>query len=246
MSAYYNEIDNHAAAWLRELIKRGLIVDGDVDERSIIDVKPSDIRGYDQWHWFAGIGGWSYALRLAGVPDSYPVWTASLPCQPFSVAGKQLGKSDERHLLPHFLELVRQCRPNRIFGEQVPGAIKHGWLDDLQTNMEKESYTIGAVVLGAHSVKAPHIRNRIYWTANSCRKGLEGCSNNSCAISIKKTFNISSNKTPGIWDAYAPNTSRICIDNGFSSGLAKCAIKGFGNAIVPQVAATFITAAMSI
>lgn len=165
MAAYYNEFNPDAAAWLRELIKRKLIADGEVDERSIIDVQANDIRGFSQCHFFAGIGGWSYALRLAGITDDYPVWTASLPCQPFSAAGKQLGKEDERHLLPHFTELVKQCKPNRIFGEQVEGAIRHGWLDDLQTTMEAENYAVGHCVLGAHSVGAYHQRQRLYWVA---------------------------------------------------------------------------------
>ena len=165
MAAYYNEFNPDAAAWLRELIKQKHIADGEVDERSIIDVQASDIRGFSQCHFFAGIGGWSYALRLAGIPDDYPCWTASLPCQPFSAAGKQLGKDDERHLLPHFTELVKQCKPNRIFGEQVEGAIRHGWLDDLQTTMEAESYAVGHCVLGAHSVGAYHQRQRLYWVA---------------------------------------------------------------------------------
>ena len=170
MAAYYNEFDPNAAAWLRQLIKQGLIADGDVDDRSIVDVRPEDIRGYEQCHFFAGIGGWSYALRLAGVSDSEPLWTASLPCQPFSTAGKQLGKSDERHLLPHFIELVRQCSPNRIFGEQVPGAIRHGWLDDLYTEMEQENYAVGACVLTAAGAGAYHIRQRLYWMANANSK----------------------------------------------------------------------------
>lgn len=167
MTAYYNEFDKNAAAWLRELIKEGVIALGDVDERSIIEVPARDLKGYTQHHFFAGIGGWSYALRLAGWPDDAPVWTASLPCQPFSTAGKQLGKQDERHLLPHFLELVKECRPHRIFGEQVDRAIGHGWLDDLQATMEAEGYAIGHCVLGAHSIGAAHIRQRLYWVANS-------------------------------------------------------------------------------
>jgi DNA (cytosine-5)-methyltransferase 1 len=165
--AYYNEWDKNAAAWLRELIKRGLIADGIVDERSIAEVSPDDIRGFNQCHWFAGVGGWSYSLRIAGIPDEYPVWTASLPCQPFSAAGKQLGKADERHLLPHFLELVRQCQPSIIFGEQVPGAIRHGWLDDLYTEMEASSYAVGSIIAGAHSVGSYHQRQRLYWVANA-------------------------------------------------------------------------------
>ena len=167
MTAYYNEFDPDAAAWLRELIADGLIAPGDVDERSIIDVSANDIKGYGQCHWFAGIGGWSYALRLADWPDDKPVWTASLPCQPFSTAGKGLGKQDERHLLPHFLELVKKCKPDTIFGEQVERAIGYGWLDDLQATMEAESYAVGHCVLGAHSIGAAHIRQRLYWVADS-------------------------------------------------------------------------------
>lgn len=171
---YYNEFDPHAAQWLRELIKMGLIPNGDVDDRSIIDVKPDELVGYTQCHFFAGIGGWAYALELANINSDTPLWTASLPCQPFSAAGLQKGKEDERHLLPHFLELVRQCKPNAIFGEQVESAIGHGWLDDLQTTMEGEGYSVGHCVLGAHSVNSPHKRQRLYWVANSSRKGLEG------------------------------------------------------------------------
>ena len=166
VSAYYNEFDPKAAAWLRQLIKNGNITPGEVDERSITEINPDDLIGFDRVHFFAGIGTWDYCLNESGWGDR-PIWTASLPCQPFSSAGKGLGKSDERHLLPHFLELVRQCKPDTIFGEQVEGAIKHGWLDDLQTNMEAEGYAIGHCVLGAHSIGAAHIRQRLYWVANS-------------------------------------------------------------------------------
>lgn len=88
MTAYYNENDPYAAQWLRNLITAGHIAKGDVDERSIVDVRADDLRGYTQCHFFAGIGGWSLALRLAGWPDDRPVWTGSCPCQPFSAAGK--------------------------------------------------------------------------------------------------------------------------------------------------------------
>ena len=164
---YYNEYDTKAAAWLRQLITNGLIADGEVDERSIIEVESNDLKGFTQHHFFAGIGGWSYALRLAGWGDDRPVCTASLPCQPFSIAGSGKGKSDERHLLPHFIELVKQCNFGTIFGEQVPGAIKHGWLDDLCDEMDRENYAVGSIVLTAAGAGVPHIRQRLYWVANA-------------------------------------------------------------------------------
>lgn len=180
MTAYYNEFDPNAAEWLRELISMGLIADGIVDDRSILDVEASDLKGFTQHHFFAGIGVWSYALRNAGWSDDTPICTASLPCQPFSAAGKRLGKADERHLLPHFLDLVSQCNFDVIIGEQVPGAIKQGWLDDLYDEMESQGYACGATVLTAAGAGSPHIRQRIYWAAqrmgNTGIQGLEGLS----------------------------------------------------------------------
>lgn len=74
--AYYNEFDPEKAEWLRQLIDMGLIPPGDVDERSITDVRADEIRHYTQHHFFAGIGVWPYALRNAGWPDDEPVATA--------------------------------------------------------------------------------------------------------------------------------------------------------------------------
>ena len=164
---YYNEIDPHAAAWLRELIKQGLIAPGDVDERSIIDVKPADLMGYDQCHFFAGIGVWSYALRQAGWPDDKPVWTGSCPCQPFSTAGKGRGKKDERHLWPEMFRLIGECKPDAVFGEQVGSKAGIDWLDDVQTDLERAGYTSGAVTFPACSIGSPHQRQRTYWVAQS-------------------------------------------------------------------------------
>jgi DNA (cytosine-5)-methyltransferase 1 len=167
MTAYYNENDQFAAAWLRELIKAGHIADGHVDTRSIKEVQPADLRGYTQHHFFAGIGGWSHALRLAGWPDDRPVWTGSCPCQPFSAAGKRAGAADDRHLWPDWFRLVRECRPSVVLGEQVEGAVRLGWLDLVFGDLEGEGYACGAVVFGAHSVGAPHIRQRLYWVADT-------------------------------------------------------------------------------
>ncbi len=163
--AYYNEYDKNASAWLRQLIKNGLIADGEVDERSITEVTANDIRGFAQHHFFAGIGTWSYALRLAGWTDERPVVTASLPCQPFSCAGKQLGKDDERHLLPYFMELVKECRFPIIFGEQVENAISHGWADELVNEMGALNYETALSIIPAAASGSFHIRSRLWWVA---------------------------------------------------------------------------------
>jgi DNA (cytosine-5)-methyltransferase 1 len=173
MSAYYNEIDPYAAQWLRNLISAGHIAPGDVDERSIEDVKPDDIRNYTQCHFFAGIGVWSYALRNAGWPDDRPVWTGSCPCQPFSAAGKGGGFDDERHLWPHFYHLIEQCKPSTVFGEQVASKTVEPWIDLVQTDLETMDYAFGCVPFPSASVGAPHIRDRAYWVANTNDERLE-------------------------------------------------------------------------
>jgi len=165
----YNDFDSKACAWLRELVKQGHLPQGDVIEKPFQDLTYDQIAGRKQCHWFAGIGGWPYALKLACWPAAQPVWTASLPCQPFSQAGKMRGEKDERHVWPDFSRLIKEHRPDTIFGEQVPAAIEQGWLDGIFADLETEGYTCGAVVLGAHSVGAPHMRQRLYWVA--CTNG---------------------------------------------------------------------------
>lgn len=165
--AYYNEIDPFAAQWLRNLIAGGHIAPGEVDERSIEDVTPDDLRGFTQCHFFAGIGVWSYSLRLAGWPDDKPVWTGSCPCQPFSAAGKGDGFADERHLWPHFFHLISECRPQHVFGEQVASGNANAWFDLVQTDLEGVDYAFGLVPFTSAGIGAPHIRERAYWVAES-------------------------------------------------------------------------------
>jgi len=207
---YYNEIDADLCRWLRNLIAAGLIPQGRVDDRSITDVKPTDLDRYVQCHFFAGVAGWPLALRLAGWPDDRRVWTASLPCQPWSSAGKRRGRDDDRHLWPAFLTLVQAAHPAGIIGEQVASSevvgtqleaafvvavqrgdfaranklakqLAHGhalhywprWLDGIRSDLAKEGYTFWTRVLGAHSVGAPHIRQRLFWMADHQCHGLQ-------------------------------------------------------------------------
>lgn len=248
---YYNEFDPKAAAWLRELISEGLIPYGTVDERSITEVSPTDLAGFTQCHFFAGIGGWPYALRLAGWPDTHPVWTGSCPCQPFSCAGKGLATADERHLWPVFRELIRACKPPTVFGEQVASKAGREWLSSVRSDLGGMGYEFGAAGLCAYSVNAPHERLRSFWVAHSAVNGCEG-------IQRKAVSQVSQDGAFETLDAWHGTgnpfeqwpkllaESRVCrLDDGVSSGLVvRPALRGYGNAIVPQLAAEFILASL--
>ena len=191
MAVYYNDADSAACAWLRELIAAGLLPAGEVDERSILEVEPADLRGFMQCHFFAGIGGWPYALRLAGVDEDLSVWTGSPPCQPFSQAGQRRGQDDDRHLAPAFLRLVAECRPEFVVGEQVASAAVLGsvggpartttegttdwtWFDALAADLEAASYAVAAAGLPAAGIGAPHIRQRLFFGAVALDTGAGG------------------------------------------------------------------------
>ncbi len=169
MSAYYNEFDPKAAAWLRSLIAAGLIAPGEVDTRSIAEVRADDLKGFEQCHFFAGIGGWSLALRYAGWPDTRPVWTGSCPCQPFSLAGKQKGFDDSRHLWPQFARLIRDAGPPDLFGEQVASA--SDWLGIVRGDLDAMGYAVGAMPIEAASAGADHLRDRFWFVGHNTRFG---------------------------------------------------------------------------
>lgn len=189
---YYNEFDDYPAQWLRNLIAEGVIPDGEVDDRDIREVRPRDLVGYDQCHFFAGIGAWALALELAGWGRTRPCWTGSVPCQSWSVNGRRRGREDERHLWPCFFELIRRCRPPVVFGEQVSGALVVGrsddgkrrveggdgpradgappaWVDEVFDDLEGASYACAAFDIPAAGLGAPHVRQRLWWVADSQR-----------------------------------------------------------------------------
>jgi DNA (cytosine-5)-methyltransferase 1 len=227
MSAYYNEIDPYAAQWLRNLIAGGHIAPGEVDVRDIRQVLPEDVKGFTQCHFFAGIAGWSLALRLAGWPDDRPVWTGSCPCKPFSSAARGRNKQGEskEHLWPYWKLLVSELAPSVIFGEQVADA--GTWLDNVCDDLEELGYSFGATILPACSVGFDHARPRIYFVGNSDREG-----------EPSRPFNAEVAGVP--WDnSQHPDMGP---QNGFSARVAT--LRSFGNAIVPQVAAEFIRATM--
>jgi DNA (cytosine-5)-methyltransferase 1 len=259
VSAYYNEFDPFAAAWLRELIKAGHITPGEVDERSIEDVFPSDLRGFTQCHFFAGIGVWSYALRQAGWPDDRPVWTGSCPCQPFSAAGKRKGTADERHLWPALYHLIREHNPPTFFGEQVASNDGLLWFDSVYSDLEDASYAIGAADLCAAGFGAPHIRQRLYfvgtraldYAANSRHNGTRECDGRSPLFTARSEQSSAVGRFNGFW---RESEWIACRDGKFrpiepgSSPLATRVtnrvgkLRGYGNALTAPVAQGFIEA----
>lgn len=165
MSAYYNDNDPYNAKWIRNLIDAGHLPPGDVDDRSIIDVSADDLIGYEQVHLFAGIGGWPFAGRLAQIPDDFPYWSGSCPCQPFSISGKRKGFSDERHLWPEFKRLLTKQCPSTVFGEQVARA--PDWLNLVRRDLEEMGYAVGAIPMEAASAGAEHFRDRYWFVADN-------------------------------------------------------------------------------
>lgn len=280
--AYYNEIEPSAVLWLQAAMDAGIIMQGDIDTRPIQEVKPDDLRGYTQHHFFAGIGGWSIALRLAGWPDDRPVWTGSCPCQPFSTAGRQKGQSDERHLWSVWFKLIRESSPATVFGEQVANAIAKGWLDSVYDDMEGEGYAVASAVLPACGVGAPHKRDRLWFVADKSGKRLEERASEplSGAQQLERSSALGNasesglerhgqpryvNATQGWEDASRhfaeddlawincpdekarPVKSGLCLlVDGIPARLRKAALHGFGNAIVPQVAAEFIKSSLEV
>ena len=273
--AYYNDFDPFVCEWLRNLMAAGLIPEGDVDGRSITEVDPGDLAGYPQCHFFAGIAGWSLALRLAGVPD-LECWTGSCPCPSFSSAGKGKGFDDPRgQLWKEFYRLIRVCRPQRVYGEQVENAIKYGWLDLVSADLEDEGYAVSATVLPACSVGAPHRRDRIYWVGDAAGVRLQprGGRTTSEIQSVgdapdagppsgrgepggaAEEGRLLEPQGPGFWDAcdWLPCRDGSCrpVEPGtfpLADGIPSRVgqLCAYGNAIVPQVAAEFLKAYLHV
>ena len=269
MTAFYNENNPFAVNELRRLISEQKIAPGRVDNRSIKELTANDLNGYTQCHFFAGIGGWPYALRLAGWPDHRPVWSGSCPCQPFSEAGHGIGFADERHLWPVLFRLIAQRRPPVVFGEQVRNA--KVWLDLCLSDLESEGYACGAALLPACGVGARHRRDRFWFVADTASAGSHAAP--PPGVHQRKTSTRARDGEPervrklrtsrlvadtdrqppvGLTiprqerDSWSPEPTVGRVVDGIPHELVKPHLQALGNAIVPQVAAAFISAYVEI
>jgi len=221
------------------------------------------------------------------------ILTGGFPCQPYSTAGKRLGKEDARHLWPEMLRAIREIEPTYIVGENVFGLVNwNGGLvfNEVQVDLETQGYEVQPVVLPACAVGAPHRRDRVWFVAYSDERSkrsprtggsLEsnggenhdeqggrgqqaqqhfGCRNVSRVAANAKFERQQEQGKPerslykasnGTWkaswayhDGRWPTQSPVCSrDDGISARLdgitfskwRQESLKGYGNAIVPQV-----------
>jgi DNA (cytosine-5)-methyltransferase 1 len=233
---YYNDIDPNACEWLRDMIAAGLIANGIVECRSITEIKANELKQYTQCHFFAGIGGWALALRMSGWPDDEPVWTGSCPCQPISVAGLRKGHADKRHLWPAFHALIAECQPPTLFGEQVAGKNGREWMSAVRADLEGSGYAVGATDLCATAFGIPQHRERLFF---ACARRTTAAGRNQAGLRNWRPKKMEANRQYADW---RKSCEARVLDDGLPGGVAKVLIRGFGNAIVPQVASEFICA----
>ena len=97
------------------------------------------------------------------------VLSAGFPCQPFSAAGKQRGKEDDRNKWPQTIQCVRDIRPRYVWLENVPGLLNSGYFGEILSSLAEAGYDARWTVLGADDVGAPHRRKRLWILAHSER-----------------------------------------------------------------------------
>jgi DNA (cytosine-5)-methyltransferase 1 len=211
------------------------------------------------------------------------ILTGGFPCQPYSSAGKRLGKEDERHLWPHMLRAIQEIKPTYVVGENVRGLTNWNGgvvFEEVCADLESCGYEVQPILLPACAVGAPHRRDRVWFIAtntNNIRQHQCECDNevNTSKGRINEFNDISKNDEQGnvtnsknigqeyalengelerrrfresykrnVWNAF-PSQSPICGgDDGLPTQLdgitfskwRQESIKGYGNAIVPQVA----------
>ena len=120
---------------------------------------------------FSGIGGLDIAAEMAGF-QTVDVISGGFPCQPFSMAGKQMGKEDDRYLWPEMLRVVRELAPRGVVGENVPGILRLAAADVI-SDLEREGYHVVLFDFEAAAVGAPHRRERIAFVAHRNGEGLQ-------------------------------------------------------------------------
>lgn len=152
----------------------GLEATGGFETKAFCDIEKYP-RQVLQKHWphvkqYEDIKELNYERLKADGIDSIDIITGGYPCQPFSIAGRQKGEQDPRHLWPEYFRLIKELRPSWVIGENVSGHIKLG-LDTVLENLESEGYSARTFSISASSVGAKHQRERIWIVANARQHG---------------------------------------------------------------------------
>lgn len=170
--------------------------------------------------------------------------SGGFPCQPYSTAGKRLGKEDERHLWPEMRRGIREIQPAFVVGENVRGLLSwNGGLvfDEVQSDLEAEGYEVVPFLLPACGVNAPHRRDRIWFVAHAL---LGNKQRNRIRKAERQGFAARQNSGIDYWDNF-PTQPPICgrndglparLDGITFSKWRNESIKAYGNAIVPELA----------
>ncbi len=162
--------------------------------------------------------------------NSINLITAGWPCQPFSVAGKQRGKEDDRHLWSEVIRIIRECRPRWFIGENVVGIVNME-LDNCLSDLADAKYTTETFVIPACAVDAPHRRDRVWVVAYSSgtrRTRGKGCGEINRCDRRKEIFPQWKSKK----SQWLPEPQLGRVANGIPSRVDR--LKSLGNAIVPQ------------
>jgi DNA (cytosine-5)-methyltransferase 1 len=213
--------------------------------------------------------------------ESIDILTGGFPCQPYSSAGKRLGKEDERHLWPHMLRAIQEIEPSYVVGENVRGLTNWNGgvvFEEVCADLESCGYEVQPVLLPACAVGAPHRRDRVWFVATNSNKlrqhecdcinevntseggeyALNDITKNAeykvatyskCIKVWNDVFNARNGRVKKLdkkicWNEF-PTQHPICGgDDGLPTQLdgitfskwRQESIKGYGNAIVPQVA----------
>lgn len=191
------------------------------------------------------------------------VLTGGFPCQPYSNAGSRKGKEDERHLWPEMLRAIDEIKPRWIVGENVSGITSwNGGMvfEDIQAELESKGYEVQPILLPAISVGADHLRERVWFIANSSSVGRDYVKSNKGSISKEIVNSERSWEKTKWWDQEADVLDQSCntflrferrhgqpavfsVDDGLPFDLdgitiqewVKESLKAAGNAVVPQL-----------
>jgi DNA (cytosine-5)-methyltransferase 1 len=156
---------------------------------------------------------------------SIDVICGGYPCQPFSIAGKQRGQNDPRHLWPEMYRLIREIRPRWVICENVAGHVELG-LDTVLSDLEDAGYAAAPFIIPACAVGAPHRRDRIWIVAHAAGLRLPG--------PLGAQGRQSAQELPATafrWELPAPFT--IGSDDGIPCRMERT--QALGNAVVPQI-----------